>query len=619
MAVDELTIAMRLRGARAANAELNATATSVARINAQAKRAAASSLAMGRGFSRTGAMLTRNLTLPVIAAGAYGVKMSLDFDTSLRRIVGLVGISRKTVYGWKNDMRDLSRSTGVDLKDIADGMFFVTSAGFRGSAAMRVLTASTRAAAAGLGDVHTVADAVTSAVNAYGEGTLKATKATDILVAGVREGKMPVDALSGAIGQVLGVASEAGVSFAEVTATAASLSRVGAPVNRTMTGIRFLLTSMINPTSKAAKVLGGVGISADQLRQSIKDKGLIGTLQMLRSSLSLSDFLKVVGGARGVTVALGLVGKHANTVNEILRKTKNSTGSTGKAFDAMASGPGFKLHKAINSLKVSLEEFGDAITPVVIALANGISKIAGLFGHMGKMGVVLLGALALLGPALKLVGFGFRIMAASEMLAADATFAETMATTGLTAALLALPITWLILGLVALGVGVYEVVTHFKFFKRVAMDVWHWLTGHLKWVALFAPGIAIIILVVKHFRSIENVAKDVWHWIEKIVKGIAKIHMPSVGGIASHIPGAGLVSSAKHLLGFADGGTVPMTGRYLVGERGPEVVTLQGGAHVTPNDALGSELVTAPIYVQIDRDVVAKAVARVVADRKARS
>lgn len=40
-------------------------------------------------------------------------------------------------------------------------------------------------------------------------------------------------------------------------------------------------------------------------------------------------------------------------------------------------------------------------------------------------------------------------------------------------------------------------------------------------------------------------------------------------------------------IGYARGGSVRRTGTYLVGEEGPELVTLQGGSYVTPNHKLG--------------------------------
>jgi TP901 family phage tail tape measure protein len=622
---DELTIAMRLRGARAVNSQLAGTSKEIDRINAAARRSTAPLGRMSKSLERTGAVLTRRLTLPILVAGGFAVKMSMDFDTSLRKIVGLVGISRKTVFGWKNDMRDLSRETGVGLEDIAQGMFFITSAGFRGAAALRIMRAAAIASAAGLGDMHTVADAVTSAVNAYGEGTLKASKATDILVAGVREGKMPVDALAGAVGSVLGVASEVGVSFAEVTATAATLSRVGAPVNRTMTGIRFMLTSLVNPSGKAAKALKSVGLSSDDIRDSLKKRGLIRTLQDLKAKLPIQDFLKVVGGARGVIVGLGLVGKHANAVNGILDRTEHSTGSTSRAFKAMAEGPGFKMHKAINSLKVSLEELGDVLAPTVVRMAQGIGKIADAFSGLGKAGVVLLAGLALLGPMLKVVSFGLKVFRAQAMLAAGAEFGATAGATSLTAALLACPVTWIVLGLAAIAIGLFILYKRVKVFRDTVQGTFKWIKAHWRLLAVLLGGpvgLAIVSLV-NHFKTLRHWAEAVYKMVMRIVHAIGRIKFPHVPGSGFLKKGAGLLGKgagiAEGILGgAATGGTIMSSGRWLVGEKGPEVVTLPRGAHVEANGGGGGELVTVPVVLTLDGRVIAESTARVTADRRAR-
>lgn len=618
---DELTIAMRLRGARAVNAQLDETAASVSRVNRAAARGVAPLTRFGKSMDRTGTMLTRRLSLPLLVAGGFAVKMSLDFDKSLRKIIGLVGISSKTVMGWKDDMRSLSRDTGVDLDQIAEGMFFVTSAGFRGAAAMRVLRASALASAAGLGDVHTVADAVTSAVNAYGESVLSASHATDALVAGVRLGKMPVDALAGAVGQVLPVASAVGVSFQELVAISAGVSRIGGNVNRTMTGMRFLLTALVKPSSQAAKVLKSVGISGTQLMDSIKKRGLLATLQDLRSRLSLPDFLKVTGGARGLGIALNSTGRNAGTFNDIFKQTMDSTGATGKAFDAISKGPGFKLHKAINNLKVSLEEFGDTLTPLVIKLAGAISFLARGFGHMGTAGTILIAGLVLLGPALKAAALGTRVLAASRMLATEATFAATAAETSFTAALLASPITWIVLGLAAIAVGFYLLFTRVKAFHNAVVAVFNWIKSHWRLLAIILGGpVGLeLVLLVNHFKTLKRWAQAVFHWVMKIVRGIKQIKFP-------HVPGSGIIGKVggvasgaeKFLGGLATGGPVRQSGSYVVGEHGPEIVTLPAGGHVTPNGgdfALRGEV---PVQLMLDGKVLAEATARVVADRKAR-
>lgn len=628
---DELTIAMRLRGARAVNAQLNETAAATNRITAAARRSSAPLGRMGRSLSRTGTFLTRYLTVGLGVAAGLAVKMSLDFDTSMRKIVGLVGVSRKQVEAWKEDIENMSRATSISMDDLANGLYFVTSAGFRGAAAIRVLNASARAAAAGLGDVHTVADAVTSAVNAYGEGTLSAAHATDILVAGVREGKMPVDALAASVGSVLGVASEVGVSFAEVTATAAALSRVGAPVNRTMTGIRFLLANLVNPTQKAEKALKSVHMTADELRKSIRERGLIKTLQDLRARFgdNIAGFLQTVGGARGVIVALGLVGKHSAVVDRILNKTRNSTGSANKAFDEMASGPGFKLRKALNNLKVSMEEFGDSITPAVSVLVTGLSKLASVISGAGGMGIGVVGALILLGPVIKLAAFGFKVAAARAAMATLVTegytgsvFAATVAQEGLTAAILASPITWIIAAIALLAIGFYVLFTRVKWFHNAVVGVFNWVKSHWRLLAILIGGpLGLeLVLLVNHFKTLKNIVVSAYRWVMKLVHAIGKIHLPGSGilGKAAHGLGAAADFGNKLLGGKADGGPVRKTGAYVVGERGPEIVKLNAGSHVTPNGADFSLRGEVPVQLMLDGKVLAEATARVVADRKAR-
>jgi hypothetical protein len=49
-------------------------------------------------------------------------------------------------------------------------------------------------------------------------------------------------------------------------------------------------------------------------------------------------------------------------------------------------------------------------------------------------------------------------------------------------------------------------------------------------------------------------------------------------------------------LGLADGGTITMPGTVLVGERGPELLTLPRGAQVTPLDRAGGTIVV-PVYL----------------------
>jgi len=155
---------------------------------------------IGNSVKGVGESLTKNLTLPIAAAGVAVFKLGKDFESELSKVVGLVGIAQDQVDQWGADILELAPELGKAPKELAEALFFVTSAGLRGAEAMEVLEMSGKASAAGLGETATIADLVTSAMNAYGSENLSASKATDILVSAVREGKAEAAALAGSMG-----------------------------------------------------------------------------------------------------------------------------------------------------------------------------------------------------------------------------------------------------------------------------------------------------------------------------------------------------------------------------------------------------------------------------------
>jgi phage-related minor tail protein len=173
----------------------------------------------GRSVSKVGKSMTVGVTLPIVGVGVAATKMAMDFDTSLTKMVSLVGLTRGEVDGMRGDIIEMASQYGKSAKEAADAMFFITSAGLRGSDAMDTLEASLKGAAVGLGDVQTIADLATSAMNAYGPSRSERSQTPPDILRQLqsREGKVGVfSELAGAMGQVLPIASAMGVGFDEV-------------------------------------------------------------------------------------------------------------------------------------------------------------------------------------------------------------------------------------------------------------------------------------------------------------------------------------------------------------------------------------------------------------------
>jgi len=364
----------------------------------------------GKKMSSVGKKMTLGVTLPIVGVGVAASKMAMDFDTSMSKIVGLVGIAQEEVDAMRQPVIDLASEFGKTGAEAADALFFITSAGLRGSDAMDVLEASLKASASGLGEVQTIADLATSAMNAYGSDTLKASAATDVLTAAVREGKLEPAELAGAMGAVLPIASAMGVQFDEVGAAFASMSRTGTNASEAATQVRGILASIAKETPKGRKALKSVDLSYKQLRKSLREDGLLATLQLLKDRFGGNTIAtaKFFGNVRALTGVMDMLGAGAETTEDIFGRMSDTTGILDSAFEATASTSGFQLQQALSSVKNSLIEIGDAIAPFVEMAAEKLQQLVAAFKALSpeqkKMAMLFAAIAAVVGPLLIVLG-----------------------------------------------------------------------------------------------------------------------------------------------------------------------------------------------------------------------
>jgi TP901 family phage tail tape measure protein len=366
---------------------------------------------VGKSVSKVGGNLTKSVTLPLVGIGAAATAMAVDFDSSMTKMVSLVGLSRDEVDGMRGDIIDMASQFGKSAGEAADAMFFITSAGLRGSDAMETLEASLKGAAIGLGDVQTIADLATSAMNAYGAENLSATKATSVLRTAVEQGKLESSALAGAMGAVLPLSSALGISFDQAAAAMAAMSRTGTDAAAASTQLTAIMGSLVKETPQGAKALAKVGLSYEGIRKQIRDEGLLSALQSLVKAFGDDTIAtaELFGNKRALVGVMDLMGAGAETTADIFGALAATTADDlNPAFEAAAETTGFKLQQAFSTLKNSLIEFGDIIAPFVEKFADRIKTLGEAFQNlspqMKNFVVTAAGIAAAIGPVLLVVG-----------------------------------------------------------------------------------------------------------------------------------------------------------------------------------------------------------------------
>ena len=374
----------------------------------------------GKKMTDVGKKMSLAITAPLAGIGIAATKTSMDFESSLSKMVGLVGLTTDEVDGMRDSILNLAGSTAKAPQELADAMFVVTSAGLRGDAALQALDQAARASAAGLGDTADIARSVAGAVNAYGAANLDAARATDVIVATARAGNFETSQFAGAIGRVLPFAKQAGSSIEDMGGAVALLTRTNGDAAQSVTQVASLFRAFVVPTEEAKKILDDIGMSAGDFRKSIAEDGLPAALAMLDDKLggNREQLGKLLGSSEAASAAFQILDADADAIAGTFGTVGDSVGMTGEAFDAAAETSGFKFQQAMVAIKTALIEIGDIIAPVVADIAQRFKALVDRFTELSpavQTGVVVFGAFAAAaGPALIVAG---QLVAAAGRLA----------------------------------------------------------------------------------------------------------------------------------------------------------------------------------------------------------
>ena len=349
-----------------------------------------------------------------LTAGAgFAVKGFADVETELAKIEGLVGISREQLDAWGDDMDRIARETGKAPLELARALFFVTSAGYRGAEAIEILEQSAKASAAGLGDQAVVADLLTGALGVYRDGTLTSAAATDQLTAAIREGKLDPATLAHSLGTILPFAEAVGVEFGEVAGAMSAMSLQNINANRSATALRGVFTKLLKPTKQGLDTLEEYGLTIDDVRKTISEKGLLTGLRSLVTVFGDNQEAlgKVFEDSEALLGVLALTGPAAEKNAGIFERVTGAAGDMDSAFQVAADTLGFRWLQTLAAAQTALVDMGARLAPMAHQLLDMAQAAIAWYSALGDGPRDFIAATLALGPAL--LGIAVALKAAS--------------------------------------------------------------------------------------------------------------------------------------------------------------------------------------------------------------
>ena len=354
-------------------------------------------VAAGVGLAAGGAL---------IGIGGAAVKAVADFDGAMREVNSLINLNEKDFGALSAQTNELAKNLGVDAVEASKALYQAISAGVPADNAVSFMEVATKAAIGGVTDTTTAVDGLTTVINAFKMPMTDAEKVADIMFTTVKQGKTTMGELSASMSNVAPMAAAAGVSFEEVSASIATLTKQGVPTAQATTQIRAAMQGLLKPTDALANAFADMGYESGQA--AVDALGFNGALAAVSKRVNgdVGQLSALFGSVEAVGAVLGTTGKNAEMFAGDLKAMQGAAGASNKAFEEMNKSVGRQMDRLKAVFQSTLIEVGakllpvitpiiekigtalpgaiNAVMPAVTWLIDGISRIAGAVMEFGE-------------------------------------------------------------------------------------------------------------------------------------------------------------------------------------------------------------------------------------------
>ncbi len=347
----------------------------------------------------------------LVGVAAAGVKEFASFQRGMNEVFTLLPqISGEAMTKMSEQVKDLAVDMGVLPEEVVPALYQAISAGVPEKNVFGFLETATELSIAGVTDLETAVDGLTTITNAYGVENVSAQEAADSLFTAMKLGKTTVGEMSASLFQVVPAAAAAGITIDEVAAGLAAITAQGTPTRVAATQMRQAIVELGKAGSIAFDVFKEA--TGQTFPQFIKGGGTLqDALQILSevamaSGGTISDMFGSVEAGMAALTLTSDTGAAAWGSN--MDEMANKTGAVGEGFETMNQGiaRGWDRISAITS--VALIEIGEALAPVVEDFLEGFGEqIPGAAAKLGDAFAALVGFVDRAGTGFGIVKDGF--------------------------------------------------------------------------------------------------------------------------------------------------------------------------------------------------------------------
>jgi TP901 family phage tail tape measure protein len=362
-------------------------------------------------------------TVGIAATVAGGLVLAFLFDSAKKwaEYERQVALTRTQIDGFTASMQQVSdvgmeiaRTIPVAFEEIQPALFDIFSSTNANLEQSKILLEGfSKAAVAGQTDIQTAARGTIAIMNAYNMPFEKVNHILDIQFELVRKGVGTYEEFASVFGRIVPSATRAGQSFETVAAMLAFMTRNGQSAAMAAASASRAMEAMSNP--KTVDRLEKMGIKVRDISGNFLP--LVEVLEQMRAkilALPASDRVKklseIFAGAGGTIQArrfleqILLRAGDLENFKDLLESMGNASGVMEEKFGEMADTSAAKMQLLSNRWMAFRLALGEAVTPLLMELVEGLSKVVEWFNNLDPATKKAIGHLLLIGATLATVG-----------------------------------------------------------------------------------------------------------------------------------------------------------------------------------------------------------------------
>ena len=238
---------------------------------------------MGKAFNVAGMAATGGFLFGMLESG----KAAGNFEEKLTRLVASAGEVTGNIATVSQGLMNVAAQTGYSAQELADGMYLVEKAGYRGAEGITVMRAAAQLARAENTSLDEVTQGLTTTMRDFHIPVDQAALVASKLNVAVGDAKTNLQQFSGALHNIEPIASAAGMSIEEVYGAMARVSQSGTNPDMLTQQMANMVQHLMVIQAPQRKQMNMLGLDPDKLKTELSDPsvGFIGVLNQMQQAV----------------------------------------------------------------------------------------------------------------------------------------------------------------------------------------------------------------------------------------------------------------------------------------------------------------------------------------------